>query len=60
MSLRDLSYLGGWKDPKTLLTLYQQPDEHAMRDGLDRRRRFGQAELSVGAFRTDSLAKRMG
>ncbi len=25
-SLKDLSYLGGWKDPKTLLTCYQQPD----------------------------------
>ncbi len=60
MSLRDLSYLGGWKDPKTLLTLYQRPDEHAMRDGLERRRKFGRPEVSVGAFSTDTLAKRMG
>ena len=60
MALRDLSYLGGWKDPKTLLTLYQQPDENAMRDGLDRRRQYGPAELSLGSFSTDSLAKRMG
>ncbi len=60
MALRDLSYLGGWKDPKTLLTLYQQPDEHAMREGLDRRRSFGRSALSVGADFTDSLAKRMG
>jgi hypothetical protein len=27
LPLKDLCYLGGWKDPKTLLTCYQQPDE---------------------------------
>jgi len=33
-----LAYLGGWKDPKTLLTCYQQPDEGTQRRALESRR----------------------
>ncbi len=38
--LRDLCYLGGWKDPKTLLSCYQQPDGEVMRRALQDRRPF--------------------
>lgn len=56
MSLKDLSYMGGWKDPKTLLTCYQQPDESAMREGLRTRRPFRTAPPSIQASSTDSRA----
>ena len=36
--LKDLSYLGGWKDPKTILICYQQADEGTMREALATRR----------------------
>ena len=36
--LKDLAHLGGWKDPKTLLTCYQMPDEGTQRRALDARR----------------------
>ncbi|MEJ7810399.1 MAG: site-specific integrase [Gemmatimonadaceae bacterium] len=36
--LKDLCYLGGWKNPQTLLTCYVQPDEETMRDALAKRR----------------------
>jgi len=36
--LKDLAYLGGWKDAGTLLTCYQQPDEGTQRRALDARR----------------------
>jgi integrase len=32
--LRDVAYLGGWKDTKTLLTCYQAPDEESQRAAL--------------------------
>ena len=32
--LRDLCYMGGWKDPQTVLKCYQQPDEGTMRAAL--------------------------
>ena len=35
--LKDLCYMGGWKDPQTVLKCYQQPDESTMRNALDRR-----------------------
>jgi integrase len=38
--LRDLCYLGGWKDPKTLLSCYQQPDADIMRRALQERTPF--------------------
>lgn len=38
--LKDLAYLGGWKDPKTLLTCYQQADEGTQRRALESRRRL--------------------
>jgi integrase len=38
MPLKDLCYLGGWKEPQTVLKCYQQPDELTMRDALARRR----------------------
>jgi integrase len=36
--LKDLCYLGGWKDPQTVLKCYQRPDETTMRDALASRR----------------------
>ncbi len=36
--LRDLCALGGWKDPKTVLTCYQVPDQEGMRASLEARR----------------------
>ncbi len=36
--LKDLCYLGGWKDPQTVLECYQQPDEVTMREALANRR----------------------
>ncbi len=57
--LKDLCDLGGWKDAKTVLTCYQQPDEQRMREALLARRPFGRS-LSVQGRRTDSLAERQG
>ena len=33
-NLRDLAYMGGWKSPVTLLTVYQQPDLEVQRASL--------------------------
>lgn len=44
-SLKDLSQLGGWKDPQTILKCYQSADEGSMRKALARRgtlRRVGE------------------
>ncbi len=60
MTLRNLCHLGGWKDFKTVLSCYQQPDESAMREGLAVRRSLGRPELSIQAFSTDGLANRTG
>ena len=60
LPLRDLSYLGGWKDPKTLLTCYQQPDEHVMRRGLEQRRTFVESVVSVRPISMDTSANCMG
>lgn len=38
-NLRDLAYMGGWKSPVTLLTVYQQPDLELQREALASRRR---------------------
>ncbi len=38
-NLRDLAYMGGWKSPVTLLTVYQQPDMEVQRESLAGRRR---------------------
>ena len=59
LPLRDLCHLGGWKDPKTLLTCYQQPDKDAMRVALEARRPFGESVVSIGAVSTDTIAKRV-
>ncbi len=32
--LTDLCYLGGWKEPQTVLKCYQRPDEDTMRAAL--------------------------
>jgi integrase len=37
--LVDLCYLGGWKDPQTVLKCYQRPDERTMRQALASRGR---------------------
>lgn len=60
MALRDLCYLGGWKDAKTLLTCYQQPDDVAIREGLRNRRTFGSRSLSIQPVSIDSTAERTG
>ena len=39
-NLRDLAYMGGWKSPVTLLTVYQQPDLELQREALAARRRL--------------------
>ncbi len=44
--LKDLCYLGGWKEPQTVLKCYQSPDEATMREALARRR-----PLRVGSSR---------
>lgn len=38
--LKDRCYLGGWKDPQTLLKCYQRPDEATMREALASRGRL--------------------
>ena len=44
--LKDLCYLGGWKEPQTVLRCYQRPDETTMREALAGRRRLtGSADL---------------
>jgi len=37
-SLKELSQLGGWKDPQTILKCYQSADEESMRAALAERR----------------------
>ncbi len=41
--LKDLCYLGGWKEPQTILKCYQRADEKTMRDGLARRKPLKEA-----------------
>lgn len=36
-SLKDLSQLGGWKDPQTILKCYQSADEESIRAALAER-----------------------
>ena len=38
-SLRDVAAAGGWKDPRTLLTIYQQPDPETMYEVVTNPRR---------------------
>ena len=59
LPLKDLAYMGGWKDFKTLVECYQQPDEDRMREALAQRRPF-HATLSIQAVSTDSLTNRTG
>jgi len=40
-NLRDLAYMGGWKSPVTLLTVYQQPDLEVQRASLAARNKAG-------------------
>jgi len=35
--LKDLAYLGGWKDHQTILTSYQRPDAETMQEALKTR-----------------------
>lgn len=57
LPLRDLAYLGGWKEPKTLLQCYQQPDEELMREALQTRRPFGVSVVSTQAVSIDTSGK---
>lgn len=36
--IADLKALGGWKNEKTIVECYQQPDERTMREALEQRR----------------------
>ena len=36
--LKDLCYLGGWKEPQTVLKRSQRPDESTMREALEGRK----------------------
>lgn len=38
MPLKDLCYLGGWKDPQTVLKCNQRLDETTMREALASRK----------------------
>ena len=58
--LRDLCYLGGWKDPKTLLSCYQQPDEDGMRRGLLRRRPFTARVVSLNSHQRGTVSAMNG
>ena len=37
-NLRDLAYMGGWKNPQTVLTVYQQPEIEVQREALTSRK----------------------
>jgi hypothetical protein len=52
MAFRDLCYLGGWKDAKTLFV--------ATHEGLRNRRTFGSRSLSIQPVSIDSTAERTG
>jgi integrase len=46
-NLRDLAYMGGWKSPVTLLTVYQQPDLEVQRASLAGRKKVEAAPQSL-------------
>ena len=52
LPLKDLCYLGGWKNPMTLLTCYQQPDEDVMRRALVARRVYRGAQVALNSHLT--------
>ena len=58
--LKDLCYLGGWKDPKTLLSCYQQLDDDVMRRAFLGRRPFRGAQVAVNSHLTATSAERTG
>jgi hypothetical protein len=37
-NLRDLAYMGGWKNPETVLRVYQQPEIELQRQALATRK----------------------
>lgn len=39
-NLRDLAYMGGWKNPQTVLTVYQQPEMEVQREALAGRKKL--------------------
>ena len=39
-NLRDLAYMGGWKNPQTVLMVYQQPDMEVQREALAARKKL--------------------
>jgi hypothetical protein len=39
MNLRDLAYLGGWKNSQTVLNIYQRPDISMQREAIAGRRK---------------------
>jgi integrase len=45
--LKDLCYLGGWKNSRTLIEVYQQPDPVTMRNALNARRPVATTQSSV-------------
>ncbi len=40
--LKDLSYLGGWKDTQTVVRVYQRPDDATMAEAFKHRRKYGE------------------
>ncbi len=43
LELRDVAYAGGWKDPTTLLKVYQQPDPETLERVVSERRKLRKA-----------------
>ncbi len=58
-SLKAPCELGGWKDPKTLLTCYQAPDPETMRAALAQRRATGGSPNGHSKRHTSLLAIRL-
>ncbi len=56
--LKDLCELGGWKDPKTILTCYQMPDQSELRESLKARRPFGAEPSNSTVNSTDKAPRR--
>ena len=56
MPLRDLCHLGGWKNPQTLLGVYQRPDDATMASAFQQRRKYGERPMAIDTA-TDTMPK---
>ncbi len=43
MELRDVAYAGGWKEPTTVLKIYQQPDAETLERVVQQPRKLREA-----------------